>query len=85
MKAILTFSLVLFFGGISLAQDANINQKVATLQEDVVLVASHLETKNVKGLDMKGQTGIARLYRYKNSRVKSALFFTTKNNKPKLA
>lgn len=85
MKAILTFFLVLFFGGISLAQDANSNQKVATLQQDIVLVESHLETENLKGLDTKGQTGFARLYRYKNSRVKSALFFTTKNNRPKLA
>ena len=85
MKAILTFSLILFFGGISLAQDAKVNQKLDTLQEGVVLVKTHLDTENVNVLGTKGQAGIVRLYRYKNSRVKSALFFTTKNDKPKLA
>ncbi|UWX55915.1 hypothetical protein NYZ99_05910 [Maribacter litopenaei] len=85
MKAILTLSLVLFFGGISLAQDAKVNQKVDAVQADVLLIENNFETENVTIFGEGKQTGIARLYRYKNSRVKSALFFTTKKDKPKLA
>ncbi|RRQ47506.1 hypothetical protein DZC72_17365 [Maribacter algicola] len=85
MKAILTLSLVLFFGGTSLAQDGKVNVKVATLQESVILIDSTVQTDTMDVIGKEGQTGIARLYRHKNSRVKSALFFTTKNDTPKLA
>lgn len=85
MKAILTFFLVLFFGGVSLAQDAKVNQKVDALQEGVFLIENSMETENKDTIVGNNHTGVARLYRYKNSRVKSALFFKTKKDKPKLA
>lgn len=85
MKAILTFTLILFLGGISLAQDAKFNQRVDTVQGEVLLIESNMETEKTKFLGEGNQNGISRLYRYKNSRVKSALFFTTKKDKPKLA
>ncbi|ASV29040.1 hypothetical protein [Maribacter cobaltidurans] len=85
MKAILTFSLVLFFGGMSMAQNVKKNDKVDTLQENVILTDNSLDTENIEILVGEKQTEVARLYRYKNSRVKSALFFKTKKDKPKLA
>ncbi len=84
MKAILTFSLVLFFGGMSMAQNVQKNDKVDTLQENVIFTDSSLDTENIEILVGRKQTEVARLYRYKNSRVKSALFFKTKKDKPKL-
>ena len=84
MKAILTFSLVLFFGGISMAQNVKNNHKVNTLQENVTLTDSSLDTENVEILVGEKQMEVARLYRYKNSKVKSALFFKTKKDRPKL-
>ena len=84
MKAILTFSLILFFGGISMAQNVKSNDKVDTLRENVILTDSSLDTENIETLGGEKQMEVARLYRYKNSRVKSALFFKTKKDKPKL-
>ena len=84
MKAILTFSLILFFGGMSMAQNVKNNYKVDTLRENVILTDSSLETENIETLGREKQMEVARLYRYKNSRVKSALFFKTKKDKPKL-
>ena len=85
MKAILTFALVLFFGGISIAQQSNNNQKVDTFQAEAVLILENTETSSSKQANVSNQQSIARLYRYKNTRVKKALFFTTKKDKPKLA
>ncbi len=85
MKAILTFALILFFGGISMAQQSNNDQKVDTFQVEVVQFLENSEESSSEQVNVSKKQSIARLYRFKNSRVKKALFFTTKKDKPKLA
>jgi hypothetical protein len=77
MKTILTLIFVLFISVAAQAQDASVDTKATTVEmtaatsyEDVVLETS---------------TEVARLYKFKNSRIKKALAFTTKRNKAKMA
>ena len=75
MKAIFTFVLFLT---VTLTASANTNEvKVIDVKE--VTVTTTTSNEEVKG------TEIARLYKYKNSRVKKALKFRTKANKSKMA
>lgn len=85
MKAILTLSLTLFFGAVSFAQSANVEHKVDVSTVGVVQMAENLKVDDLGQKERIETNGVARLYRYKNSRVKKALFFTTKKDRPKLA
>ncbi|WP_375324998.1 hypothetical protein [Flagellimonas sp. GZD32] len=78
MKAILTIIVVTFFGTMGMAQDISKEVKVDTISEGVVLDID-FQTAYIKDRKM------ARLYKFKNSRVKKELSFTTKRNKSKLA
>lgn len=80
MKAILTILFVLFIGLFANAQDSNVEAKVATQTENVVLVSSTIKT----ALN-NNETKVARLYMDRNYKVKKELSFTTKLNKSKLA
>ncbi len=71
MKAIITIIFILFIGVAAQAQDAK-EVKVVTVEKTVVIKTAE-------------ETKVARLYKFKNSRVKKALSFTTKRNKAKLA
>ncbi len=71
MKAIITIIFILFIGVAAQAQDAK-EVKVVTVEKTVVIKTA-------------GETKVARLYKFKNSRIKKALSFTTKRNKAKLA
>lgn len=76
MKAILTF---VFFIFISTTAMANTNDlKVETVTKGVNLEIT-IATKEVKN------TEVARLYKFKNARVKKALKFSTKANRAKMA
>lgn len=76
MKAILTF---VFFFFISTAAMANTKEvKVDTITKEVNLEIT-IVTKEIKN------TEVARLYKFKNARVKKALKFSTKANKAKMA
>ncbi|MEW2921502.1 MULTISPECIES: hypothetical protein [Flavobacteriaceae] len=78
MKTILTIIAVTFFGTMAMAQDISKEVKVETNTADVELnIAIEKEIKK----DRK----MTRLYKFKNSRVKKELSFTTKRNKAKLA
>lgn len=78
MKAILTLIAVIFFGTLAMAQDASKEVKIETTTIGVELdITIQQETEK--------ETKVARLYRFKNSRVKKALSFRTKRNKSKLA
>jgi hypothetical protein len=95
MKAILTILFVLICGATALA-NTNVNQFVLNLQ-----IENHDEVKFTKmgtimdtGIDVvteysevetTTETEVARLYKFKNSRIKKALAFTTKRNKAKMA
>ncbi|MEK6154868.1 hypothetical protein WIW50_16480 [Flavobacteriaceae bacterium 3-367] len=85
MKAILTLILVLFFGAIALAQNTTTDGKVATVEMGIVLDAGTVATITFNEVEEADETTIARVYKFKNSRIKKALAFTTKRNKAKLA
>jgi len=75
MKAIITF---VFFLTITLTASANTNEvKVIDIKNVTVEVV--VAKEEVKG------TEVARIYKFKNSRIKKALKFTTKANKAKMA
>ncbi|WP_282053589.1 hypothetical protein [Maribacter luteus] len=72
MKTILTLLFVLTIGITAQAQDVKADVKVETVEKTIMTSASNENT-------------VARLYKFKNSRVKKALSFTTKRNKAKMA
>ncbi|RIV69846.1 hypothetical protein [Flagellimonas aequoris] len=78
MKTILTIIAVVFFGTVAMAQDTSKEVKVDTVTVGVELNID-LSTS------VKQNREVARLYKFKNSRVKKELSFTTKKNKAKLA
>ena len=75
MKAIITF---VFFLTVIITASANTNEvKVNDIKNVAVeIVVAKEEVKS---------TEVARLYKFKNSRIKKALKFTTKANKAKMA
>ncbi|PWL38309.1 hypothetical protein DKG77_08505 [Flagellimonas aquimarina] len=75
MKAILTIIAIIFFGTLAMAQDTAKEVKVETIAMGVELNIEIQET----------ETEVARLYMFKNSRIKKELSFRTKRNKSKLA
>ncbi|MDE3741927.1 hypothetical protein [Maribacter polysaccharolyticus] len=85
MKAIFTFIFALFLSTAAFAQNADTNDTVEPIKMDFVLDSGVVtftpaqETKIISG------KSVARLYKFKNSRVKKALAFTTKKDKPKLS
>lgn len=78
MKTILTITFVLFIGMAAQAQEAKINTKVVSVEMTETVSTS-------KEIKLENKTEVARLYKFKNSRVKKALAFTTKRNKAKMA
>ncbi len=78
MKAILTTIAVIFFGTLAMAQDISKEAKVETVSFGVTLTVE-IDTEANK------EDKVARLYRYKNSRIKKELSFRTKRNRAKLA
>lgn len=79
MKAILTLLFVLIIGVTAQAQDAPVDVKVETIKTTIVTSTSYVNVR------LESKTKVARLYKYKNSRIKKALSFTTKRNKAKMA
>ena len=79
MKTLITLIFVLFIGVAAQAQNNTKQVKVATIEMTVVILTSIEETTT------ENKTEVARLYKYKNSRIKKALKFTTKRNKAKMA
>ncbi len=78
MKASLTLIAIIFFGTFAVAQTSIKEAKVETITENVVLIK---EVKQELDLESK----VARLYMFKNSRIKKELGFKTKRNRSKLA
>ncbi len=78
MKAILTFLFVLIIGVSAQAQN-NAEVKVETIKMTIVTSTSYEQVKP------ESKTELVRLYKFKNSRIKKALSFTTKRNKSKMA
>ena len=79
MKTIATLIFVLFIGVSAQAQNNTKEVKVETIEMTIV-------TSTVKEeVELETKTEVARLYKFKNSRIKKALSFTTKRNKAKMA
>ena len=72
MKTILTILFVLTIGVTAQAQDTKSDSKVETVEMTIVTSTTN-------------ENSVARLYKFKNSKIKKALSFTTKRNKAKLA
>ncbi len=72
MKTIITLIFVLFIGVTAQAQDAKNETKVDTVEITVEVSEAN-------------ENSVARLYKFKNSKIKKALSFTTKANKSKLS
>ena len=82
MKTIATLIFILFIGATAQAQNATELVKVETIEMTIVTNTTSNENKEAV---LENKTEVARLYKYKNSRVKKALSFTTKRNKSKMA
>ncbi|MDT0622781.1 hypothetical protein [Croceitalea vernalis] len=80
MKVILTFIAVIFFTTSAFTQSTIEEVKVETTTASV-----ELNVENELTEEIKTETEVARLYMFKNSRIKKALAFRTKRNKSKLA
>ncbi len=80
MKAVLTFVAVIFFSTTIFANSTSKEIKVAAKTVSVELNVTLNQTTI-----LKSETKVARLYKFKNSRIKKALAFKTKRNKAKMA
>ncbi len=80
MKAMLTLIAIIFFGTAAMAQASTQEVKVETITMTVTL-----ETTTEVAKEVKPGTEVARLYMFKNSRIKKALSFATKKSKAKMA
>ena len=78
MKTILTLIFVLFIGVAAQANNVGQEVKVETVTMSIV-------TATQNEVSVKNENKVARLYMFKNSRVKKELSFSTKLNKAKLA
>jgi len=82
MKTILTFFFILFIGVAAQAQSTPLETKIVkveTIEMGIVTTTQFEEVIVAKSSE------VARLYKFKNSRIKKALKFTTKRNKAKMA
>ncbi|MDL5511394.1 hypothetical protein QSE00_06195 [Arenibacter sp. M-2] len=79
MKTILTLIFVLCIGVAAQAQNDAVQVKVETI---VMSIVNATEKQEVA---IKSNNSLARLYRFKNSKVTKELSFSTKLNKAKLA
>lgn len=85
MKAILTLTLLLSFGAAALAQNTTTNVKIHTIELSVVLSSVEEAATNFNAIKTTNENSTVRLYKFKNSKIKKALAFTTKRNSAKLA
>ena len=81
MKAAITFFLVISITTFSFAQDNTKGNKTKTVSFGVV---NKTMTNSIQGNTGK-DTKMARVYMFRNSRVKKALAFKTKRNRSKMA
>ena len=82
MKTIITLIFVLFIGVAAQAQNSTSNSKEVKVQTIEMGIVTETQFEEVT---IEKKTEVARLYKFKNSRIKKALKFTTKKNKSKMA
>lgn len=69
----------------ALAQNTQNYDTVEPLKMGAVLDSGIDTSSNFKEVKTATKKSVARLYKFKNSRIKKALAFTTKKDKPKLS
>jgi hypothetical protein len=95
MKSLFTLFVTLFFGVVALANtndhSLELNPKilnydqVESTQMDTLLDAGNSLTTKYNQVKTTSEKEVARLYKFKNSRIKKALSFRTKKNKSRIA
>lgn len=85
MKAILTVFVILLINAATVAQHTQNHDQVDAIEMDVVLVYSLPVSNGMEKTKMDTVDSLVRLYRHQNSRVKKALSFKTRKDRPKLA
>ena len=78
MKTIAAIFFIFFIGTAAQAQNNTTDVKVETVEMTIV-------TETAYELKMETTTEVARLYKFKNARVKKELSFSTKRNAAKMA
>lgn len=95
MKPILTILSVIVFGTSALANSGKVTsdvhpqieayEQVTTLKMDSLLDSGIVIASYNNEVEFANKKRSARLYKFKNSRIKKALTFTTKRNKARMA
>lgn len=95
MKAVLTILFVIVLGASASANSGSrVNdfnpkietyEQVGTLKMDILLDSGTVVASYDNEVETANEKSVARLYKFKNSRIKKALTFTTKRNKAKMA
>ncbi|MEO9479592.1 MAG: hypothetical protein ABJF56_13750 [Maribacter dokdonensis] len=78
MKTLTTIIFIIFLSFTAQAQNTTSEVKVETIEMSIV-------TETTNEVKTESTTEVARLYKFKNSRIKRDLNFITKANKPKMA
>ncbi|MEO9660883.1 MAG: hypothetical protein ABJG16_06690 [Maribacter dokdonensis] len=78
MKTLATIIFIIFLNFTAQAQNTTSEVKVETIEMSIV-------TETTNEVKTESTTEVARLYKFKNSRIKRDLNFITKANKPKMA
>jgi len=85
LKTLLTILVLLFLGTSVIAQNQIEHVKVENLKMDFVLGHSPSDSLHSKEIKKSSATTVARLYRFKNSRIKKELSFSTRKNRAQVA
>lgn len=78
MKTLATIIFIILLSFTAQAQNTTSEVKVETIEMSIV-------TETTNEVKAESTTEVARLYKFKNSRIKRDLNFITKANKPKMA
>ncbi|MDO6473316.1 hypothetical protein [Maribacter sp. 1_MG-2023] len=78
MKTIVTIFFIIFLNINAQAQYNDTTVEIETVETTIV-------TESIYQLSAEKETEVARLHKFKNSRIKKDLNFITKANKPKMA
>lgn len=95
MKSILTILFILV-SGVAASANTTDHQSIVNPQIENYEEAKFIETRDVvdsgiviatkyNEVKAENENNVTRLYKFKNSRIKKALSFTTKRNKSKMA
>lgn len=85
MKTVLTILVLLFLGTSVVAQNQIEHDKVENHKMDFILGHSSSGSLHCKEIKKSEATTVARLYRFKNARIKKELSFSTRKNRAQVA